>query len=539
MILVGTHMEDVTDAIITRLVDRLDATCSKYAANMAGFVPVSCAPSHTRNIDTLYHTVLEAARAQSHMGELKPMSYTLLEKQVLEHCKPGQMPVVSMAEFESMVLRCGINSSGQTVAEWLTDLGTVVFFNDKKLGFSQRVILDPSWLVRLISTIITTKENCVHDGILYHRDLHRIWRAPDFPTKHHEALLELLNKMEIAYTFQDESSSPAASTSMSTSTSTTTSAAATTTTIDANDASSASPPSTPSATSPHSWIPSMLSSRRPPIDGTWISVDDYLRLSGSKQVERVYLFDFLPLGFFSRLIVRLLHFTKPLYYWRSGILLTRGDESGLVEFEPHSMELSVKVRGKGASRLLRVIVDSIDLLIKGWYTISATVSVPFNLKGEQYQSMTVDPRFGLEELEHAAAFGHTHINFKDIPVAIDSIAPDLVLADLNEYKIDHKDLKIGKCVGEGGFGMVYFGEYKGNKVAIKEIKVDDAMKVEAYREFRHEVALVWYVSLTLTRNLSLGISHSHTHSRNRACVVSSIILSSSNSTACASTLGVS
>jgi hypothetical protein len=249
----------------------------------------------------------------------------------------------------------------------------------------------------------------------------------------------------------------------------------------------------------------MLSTRRPPIDGTWISVDDYLRLSGSQQVERVYRFDFLPLGFFSRLIVRLLHFTKPQYYWRSGILLTRGDHaSGLVEFDTHSMELSVKVRGRDSSRLLRVIVDSIDLLIKGWYTITAQVSVPFNLTGDKYQSMTIDPRFPLEELEHAAAFGQTHVNFKDIPVAIDSIAPDLVLADLAEYKIDRSELKMGKCVGEGGFGLVYFAEYRGQQVAVKEVKVDDAMKVEAYLEFRHEVALVWYV-LSRSRSLALSI----------------------------------
>lgn len=46
--------------------------------------------------------------------------------------------------------------------------------------------------------------------------------------------------------------------------------------------------------------------------------------------------------------------------------------------------------------------------------------------------------------------------------------------------IDYNDLQLGKIVGEGGFGKVYAGTYKGSQVAIKEMKHTETEHLEAF-----------------------------------------------------------
>src|SRR4051812_34427820 len=48
-----------------------------------------------------------------------------------------------------------------------------------------------------------------------------------------------------------------------------------------------------------------------------------------------------------------------------------------------------------------------------------------------------------------------------------------------------------KCLGEGGFGQVYLGEWKGQKVAIKQFKIlDDERDEEIKKMIQYEIELV-------------------------------------------------
>lgn len=69
----------------------------------------------------------------------------------------------------------------------MNDLGTIVFFNDPKFGLNDLIILDPQWLTKLMSTLITTKPNFVKNGILLHSNLNQIWKYPDFPSVLHSS----------------------------------------------------------------------------------------------------------------------------------------------------------------------------------------------------------------------------------------------------------------------------------------------------------------------------------------------------------------
>jgi Leucine-rich repeat (LRR) protein len=98
---------------------------------------------------------------------------------------------------------------------------------------------------------------------------------------------------------------------------------------------------------------------------------------------RRYLCKFLPLGFFSRLIVRILHLPKlrPLYYWKNGIILERGSERALIEYDDVEfvVDFTVKTKPDGDQpswSLVRQLVENVEALLIGWYRLRPQVLVP-------------------------------------------------------------------------------------------------------------------------------------------------------------------
>lgn len=53
------------------------------------------------------------------------------------------------------------------------------------------VILDPQWLTNLMSSIITFKHRFVKDGMLNMGDLIHIWKPPEFPFELHSILVHI------------------------------------------------------------------------------------------------------------------------------------------------------------------------------------------------------------------------------------------------------------------------------------------------------------------------------------------------------------
>ncbi len=97
---------------------------------------------------------------------------------------------------------------------------------------------------------------------------------------------------------------------------------------------------------------------------------------------------------------------------------------------------------------------------------------------------------------------------------LDTAAPDLAMVHLDSHKIAFGELdKQEPPIGEGGYATVYKGTYKGDVVAIKQLRpaaVDafeespggdgGSLDEEAesrrltYEEFRHEVWIMRYTS---------------------------------------------
>lgn len=100
--------------------------------------------------------------------------------------------------FVDPISQCGNDQdTTKTVASFLNDLGTIVWVDDARL--SSMVILDPQWLAKLMATLITSKMNFVNNGILERKNLHFLWKPPEFPESLHTNLINLLEQFEILY----------------------------------------------------------------------------------------------------------------------------------------------------------------------------------------------------------------------------------------------------------------------------------------------------------------------------------------------------
>ncbi|KAF4318988.1 hypothetical protein BBI17_006732 [Phytophthora kernoviae] len=57
-------------------------------------------------------------------------------------------------------------------------------------------------------------------------------------------------------------------------------------------------------------------------------------------------------------------------------------------------------------------------------------------------------------------------------------------------RLDHKLLKLGRCISKGGFGLVFIGEYKGRRVAVKKIRPDRSVTTAEIELFLKEIILM-------------------------------------------------
>lgn len=64
----------------------------------------------------------------------------------------------------------------------------------------------------------------------------------------------------------------------------------------------------------------------------------------------------------------------------------------------------------------------------------------------------------------------------------------LSLETRNSTRLDPEEIRLGPCIGEGGFGTVFFGQYRSQDVAVKQLKVQEGDSVSiGASEFQREL----------------------------------------------------
>ena len=549
VLIVSTHLDCVEEGDrpeVDRLLGMVADLAQTYQNRLV--VPEVLAVglmNHLENIGTLREAIYNQAteykgkRSLPIMGQEIPASYIQLNKElekVQEEVRKGTRdPVMNVAQFKDLVHNLNLldicsDEELRTATLFLNDIGTIVHYDDRSYGINELYFIDPRWLCKMISAIVT-RNPFVTNGILHSKNVPFLFSDLRFQWQYFECYLCLLDRFEIALPLNNR----------------------------------------------QILIPSMLPDERP--DEADITDEKstplYIRFINFRSPS--------PPGFWSRLISRIMytipqvcmaldaltdHSTetnfeedmlpwappttgttdktsaqtpalspsqnqfllpiltrfivgdddeeplKPsdftLLYWKEGIVY-KGPELSFAVESLGKAKVSTRSSREGiviiaspnskGRKLLCQMVDIVLNLIHEWYpgleenNVNSGVEQrvpcyecrklgrekPFEFKIDQYMSIITSNRPQIE-------CGYEREPSKNHKVSLVDIMPDLLLQDLDaDFLLKPEEIKFQEdkdsLLGEGGFGKVYRGKCRGKSVAIKKYLTRTE---EAFNELRSE-----------------------------------------------------
>ncbi|XP_027745929.1 leucine-rich repeat serine/threonine-protein kinase 2 [Empidonax traillii] len=481
VILVGTHL-DVSDELQRKA---CMSKITRELLNKRGFPAIQDyhfvnATEESDSIIRLRKIIIKESlhfkiRDQPVVGQLIPDSYLELEKRILLERKnvPVEFPVIDQKRLLELVqenqLQLDENELPHAI-HFLNESGVLLHFQDPALQLRDLYFVDPKWLCKIMAQILMVKvEGCSKypKGIVKRSDVEKfLLKKSKFPKIYMSQYFKLLEKFQIALPLGED----------------------------------------------QLLIPSSLSDHRPVIE--------LPHCENSEIIIRLYEMPYFPMGFWSRLINRLLEISPYMLsgreralrpnrmYWRQGIYLNWSPEAYCLvesaEFDnnPDSfLKITAPSCRKGCI-LLGQVVDHIDSLMEEWFPGLLDVDVCGEgetlLKkwalysfqdGEEHQKILLDDL--LRKAEEGDLLVNPDQPRQTIPIA--QIAPDLILADLpRNIMLNSDDLEFDEApeflLGDGGFGSVYRASYGGEEVAVKIFN-----KHTSLRLLRQELAVLCHL----------------------------------------------
>ncbi|XP_048357550.1 leucine-rich repeat serine/threonine-protein kinase 2 [Sphaerodactylus townsendi] len=481
VILIGTHLDVSNEKQRKACVSKI----TKELLNQRGFPVIQDyhfvnATEESDAMVKLRKTIIKEClnfklRDQPVIGQLIPDSYLELEKKILEARSnvPTEFPVIDQKQLLELVqenkLQLDENELPHAI-HFLNESGVLLHFQDPALQLRDLYFVDPKWLCKIISQILTIKVEGFPKypkGIIKRSDVENfLLKKSKFPKIYMSQYFRLLEKFQIALPLGED----------------------------------------------QLLVPSSLSDNRPVIE--------LPHCENSEIIIRLYEMPYFPMGFWSRLVNRLLEVSPYMLsgreralrpnrmYWRQGIYLNWSPEayslveSAVFENNPNSfLKITVPSCRKGCI-LLGQVVDHIDSLMEEWFSGMLDVDVCGEgetlLKkwalysfedGEEHQKILLDDL--LKKAEEGDLLVNPYQPKSTIPIA--QIAPDLVLADLpRNIMLNTEELRFNQTpeflLGDGGFGSVYRASYGGEEVAVKIFN-----KHTSLRLLRQELAVLCHL----------------------------------------------
>ncbi|XP_035747561.1 leucine-rich repeat serine/threonine-protein kinase 2 isoform X1 [Egretta garzetta] len=481
VILVGTHL-DVSDEIQRKA---CMSKITRELLNKRGFPAIQDyhfvnATEESDSIIRLRKIIIKESlhfkiRDQPVVGQLIPDSYLELEKRILLERKkvPVEFPVIDQKRLLELVRESQLQLDENELPHaihFLNESGVLLHFQDPALQLRDLYFVDPKWLCKIMAQILTVKVEGFSKypkGIVKRSDVEKfLLKKSKFPKIYMSQYFKLLEKFQIALPLGED----------------------------------------------QLLIPSTLSDHRPVIE--------LPHCENSEIIVRLYEMPYFPMGFWSRLINRLLEISPYMLsgreralrpnrmYWRQGIYLNWSPEayclveSAVFDNNPDSfLKITAPSCRKGCI-LLGQVVDHIDSLMEEWFpglldidvcgegeTLLKKWALYSFQDGEEHQKILLDDL--LKKAEEGDLLVNPDQPRHTIPIA--QIAPDLILADLpRNIMLNNDDLEFDEApeflLGDGGFGSVYRASYGGEEVAVKIFN-----KHTSLRLLRQELAVLCHL----------------------------------------------
>uniref|UniRef100_A0A8B9N9C6 non-specific serine/threonine protein kinase n=1 Tax=Accipiter nisus TaxID=211598 RepID=A0A8B9N9C6_9AVES len=460
VILVGTHL-DVSDEMQRKA---CMSKITRELLNKRGFPAIQDyhfvnATEESDSIIRLRKIIIKESlhfkiRDQPVVGQLIPDSYLELEKRILLERKnvPVEFPVIDQKRLLELVQESQLQLDENELPHaihFLNESGVLLHFQDPALQLRDLYFVDPKWLCKIMAQILMVKVEGFSKypkGIVKRSDVEKfLLKKSKFPKIYMSQYFKLLEKFQIALPLGED----------------------------------------------QLLIPSSLSDHRPVIE--------LPHCENSEIIIRLYEMPYFPMGFWSRLINRLLEISPYMLsgreralrpnrmYWRQGIYLNWSPEayclveSAVFDNNPDSfLKITAPSCRKGCI-LLGQVVDHIDSLMEEWFpglldidvcgegeTLLKKWALYSFQDGEEHQKILLDDL--LKKAEEGDLLVNPDQPRHTIPIA--QIAPDLILADLpRNIMLNNDELEFDEApeflLGDGGFGSVYRASYGGEEVAVK------------------------------------------------------------------------
>ena len=445
IILVATHIDN--DRCSKDFLSKeLGNVAQKYARKFPSIkkiTAVSCV--NGKGINELSLILQEEIKKLPSLTAELPIKFEYLENHLISlrsRIIPPIIPISKFAEICSIfcIEEKDISFAAKTLHNW----GSIFYHSDEVLN--DIVIIDPSWLTKLMATILTTKHSYVKNGVVIHRDFIHIWHPSEYPVEFHKALYQILQKFEIIYPLKLKDDIAWEDTK--------------------------------------SLVPILLSPQKPDIVNELFPRFDPIVL----QHSRIFQFKFVPTGFVNHLFTRIIQFTTLEVCWKNGALahelINNQKNSVLLELIPSSNELILTVRGANSVKLFLKCINIIESFTESWYRLDVTIQIPCP---HCIRNRSLSPvLFSYSDCKEAAIKGSPYILCTSgNSVRLDTLTPDLSMTEVQ--RIDYNSIKIQKEIGKGGFATVYKAEYNNEIVALKVIDLLDPELLEAaYTDFVRE-----------------------------------------------------
>ncbi|CAJ0926543.1 unnamed protein product [Ranitomeya imitator] len=234
-------------------------------------------------------------RDQAVLGQLIPDSYLELEKRILieKQNAPVEFPVINHSRLQDIIQENQLDLDEhelQHAVHFLNESGVLLHFEDPALQLRDLYFVDPEWLCKIMAQILTVKVEGCHrypKGIIHCLDVEKfLFKKKKFPENYILQYFKLLEKFQIALPLSEK----------------------------------------------QLLIPSSLSDHRPVIE--------LPHCENSEVIVRLYEMSYFPMGFWSRLINRLLEVSS---YMLSGRVFLKHIKRDLPQRKGNPKALKGKV----------------------------------------------------------------------------------------------------------------------------------------------------------------------------------------------------